>query len=89
MKAIIIAFILFAVGASYAQFDSLPSSPLDSDMGGSVGNVGGTVNQLTPMENERRKENEKQKEEELLENRYDVPDEKEEKEFNLNGTSNP
>ncbi len=65
-----------------AQMEVFPDSPLDTSMGEAAGDTAGTVNQLVPSEYERRQEEERQ--EELLENRYDVPDDKEEEEFNQN-----
>ncbi len=67
-----------------AEFDALPDSPLDTDMGETRGNTIGTLNQLTPDE-KFEEEQEKEKQEELLENRYDVPSDEEEDEFNKNG----
>lgn len=66
-----------------AQVDFVPDSPLDTSMGEAAGDTAGTVNQIVPSEYERQQEEER--EEELLENRYDVPDDKEEEEFNQNG----
>lgn len=88
MKSFFLFFLLIAAGNSYAQFDTLPDSPLDTDMGEAAGDIDGTVNQLTPNTDYEQKQEEK-RQEELLENRYDVPDEHEEKEFNQNGTKEP
>ncbi len=71
---------------TFAEFDALPDSPLDTSMGETSGNTIGTLNQLTPDE-KFEEEQEKEKQEELLENRYDVPSDEEEEEFNKNGPS--
>ncbi len=82
-------YLLFSLLLSlpvYAQIDISPGSPLDSSMGEAAGKTGATVNQLTPDEEfESPRQNEEERQEEMLENRYDVPDEKEEEEFNKNG----
>ncbi len=85
MKHYILFILLsFMPVAVMAQFDVMPDSPLDTSMGDAAGDTTKTVNQLHPDENfEERQEQERQ--EEILENRYDVPDEKEEEEFNKNG----
>lgn len=70
--------------ASYAQFDVMPDSPLDTSMGDAAGDTTATLNQISP-DDQFEKEQEEERQEELLENRYDVPDNKEEEEFNKNG----
>lgn len=63
-----------------AQYEAVPDSPLDSSVGEASKKALPTKNVLRDS-----RENEQQREEELLENRYDVPDDKEEEEFNKNG----
>ena len=88
MRRVFVFLILAASAPVFAQFDSLPDSPLDTSMGEATGNVGGATNEIPPQDKFER-EQDQQKEEELLENRYDVPDDSEEDEFNKNGTQNP
>lgn len=64
-----------------AQVDRMPDSPLDTSMGEEEEST--QIDQYTPNLQEREQEQERQ--EELLENRYDVPDTNEEEEFNKNG----
>jgi hypothetical protein len=68
----------------YAQVDVMPDSPLDTNMGEAAGDTVGTLNQIKPNDKFEKKQ-EQERQEELLENRYDVPDDKEEEEFNKNG----
>ena len=89
MKSLIVLMLfLTGVTSARAQFDALPDSPLDTSMGDAAGNVGGTLNQLKPND-EFEDDQEQERQEELLENRYDVPEDEDEREFNQNGTSNP
>jgi hypothetical protein len=91
MKRLILFFLLVSAQSVFAQSgDLLPGGPLgnSSDMGETAGNTASGVNKMTPNQ-EFEQEQEEIREEEMLENRYDVPDEKEDKEFNENGTQNP
>lgn len=84
MKHLLLTFLLALSGHTYAQFEIIPDSPLDTSMGDAAGNTIGTLNQI-----EREEEQEEEPQEELLENRYDVPSEEEEEEFNQNGPNEP
>jgi hypothetical protein len=64
---------------AHARVDAMPDSPLDTSMDEEETIK---VDEITSANNDRLQEQERQ--EELLENRYDVPDEKEEEEFNKN-----
>lgn len=75
---------LFFAGMSQAQFEAVPDSPLDTNMGEAAQNAGATLNQITP-DKRFEKQQEEERQEELLENRYDVPNNKEEEKFNKNG----
>ena len=83
-------FVLVLSGSmsARAHFDALPDSPLDTSMGDAAGDTAGTLNQLHPDE-EFEQNQEKEKQEELLENRYDVPEDQDDNEFNKNGTNEP
>lgn len=91
MKLLIILMLVFCGGMNaHAQFDALPDSPLDTSMGDAAGDVGGTLNQIEKNDDfERETAQEQERQEELLENRYDVPDDKDDEEFNQNGPNNP
>ncbi len=85
MKHYVLFILLsFMPVASFAQFDVVPDSPLDTSMGDAAGDTTGAVNSLHPND-EFEKEQEEERQEEILENRYDVPDKQEEEEFNKNG----
>ena len=88
MRYLILSFFLMTGNVALAQFGGigLPDSPLDTSMGDAAGNTAGTLNQLEPID-EFEREQEEERQEELLENRYDVPDEEEDEEFNKNGPS--
>ena len=89
MKLMIFMMLVLSGSTSaFAQFDALPDSPLDTSMGEAAGDVGGTLNQVKPNE-EFEQEQEEERQDELLENRYDVPEDKDDDEFNKNGTNNP
>lgn len=78
---LILMLVLSGSMSAFAQFDALPDSPLDTSMEEDL------VEDNPDDEFER--EQEKERQEELLENRYDVPEDKNDNEFNLNGTNNP
>lgn len=85
MKNHIFLFALLAVapGWSFAQFDSLPDSPLDSSMGNAAGGTAATLNQLDKQGDEPTR-NQQQREEEQADidkYRYDEPTDHE---FNRN-----
>jgi hypothetical protein len=84
MKRLFIMLSLL-LGQAYA-LDISPDSPLDTnmDLGKAAANTSATLNQIHPNEKFEQKQ-EAEREEELLESRYDVPDDAEEKEFNKNG----
>lgn len=77
MKNFLLLTLLFG-GSALAQLEALPDSPLDTSMEGTPEEKNQIINEF-----ERKQEEERQ--EELLENRYDVPDDEEEKVFNQNG----
>ncbi len=85
MKHYVLFILLsFMPMATFAQFDVMPDSPLDTSMGDAAGDTTGTLNQINP-DDRFEEEQEEERQEEILENRYDVPDDKEEEEFNKNG----
>lgn len=85
MKHYVLFILLsFMPMATYAQFDVMPDSPLDTSMGDAAEDTTGTLNQINP-DDQFEEEQEQERQEEILENRYDVPDDKEEEEFNKNG----
>ncbi|MES2526226.1 MAG: hypothetical protein V4598_04040 [Bdellovibrionota bacterium] len=87
MKHYVLFILLsFMPVASFAQFNVMPDSPLDTSMGDAAGDTTGSLNQLHPIEGyEKEEQQEDLRQEEMLENRYDVPDKEEEEEFNKNG----
>ena len=78
---ILLSFMPMAV---MAQLDMMPDSPLDTSMGDAASDKTKTVNQQYTDE-ELQAQEEKERQEDILENRYDVPDDQEEDEFNKNG----
>lgn len=84
----ILMLVLSGSMSARAQIDAIPDSPLDTDIGEAAGDTGATLNQINPDDDFER-EQEQEKQEELLENRYDVPEDKDDDEFNKNGTNNP
>ncbi|MFL5786084.1 MAG: hypothetical protein ACJ76H_15810 [Bacteriovoracaceae bacterium] len=91
MKRMIFLLLLFNVQFVLAQSDLMPGGPLDTgtlNAGDVAGEAARNANQISPHQNYSNKQ-EQQREEELLENRYDVPDEKEQRDFNKNGTQEP
>ena len=84
MKHYSLYIILSFMPAALAQNDVMPDSPLDTSMGDEGNSNSRKFKQVNPgKEFEERQEEERQ--DEILENRYDVPDKKEEEEFNQNG----
>jgi hypothetical protein len=91
MKRMIFLLLLLNVQFVHAQGDLLPGGPLDTgtlNAGDVAGEAARNANQINDDQNYSNKQDE-QREEEMLENRYDVPDEKEEHDFNKNGTQEP
>lgn len=86
MKYLLVSLFLTLAPMTWAQFGGIPDSPLDTSMGDAAGNTAGTLNQLEPID-EFERDQEEERQEELLENRYDVPDAEEDEEFNKNGPS--
>lgn len=86
MKQILFTLLFLTSQTSLAQ---ILSSPLDTNPARATEDIGARINQFTPDPEENFQREEQKREEELLENRYDVPDEKEEREFNRNGTQEP
>ncbi len=72
-------FSVFLTAMAHAQVDAMPDSPLDTSMGEEE-----ITNVKDFNSNLQEEEQEQERQEELLENRYDVPDDKEEEEFNKN-----
>lgn len=59
------------------------------DLGEATGNLGGSVNELTPNPEFEERQEEVEEEEEFIERRFEIPLSPEEKEFNQNGSPNP
>lgn len=82
MKTLIISMLVLVSSIfARAQNDALPDSPLDTSMGEKLVE--------SSPEDDFEREQEQERQEELLENRYDVPEDKEDEKFNLNGPNNP
>ena len=76
MKRYIFLFALLATapGWAFAQFDSLPDSPLDSSMGNAAGGTTATLNQLDQQgDKPTRDQQEREEQEDIDQYRYDEP----------------